>query len=266
MDHGLGWRKDRLDHRDSIFRLQVPTHTVIDETVDYNLASLPAMQFPIYNQGQTGSCVANATARNVEYLLRSQGVFDFHPSRMFIYWCARAAIGEQNLDNGCEIRDAFNTITAFGVPQESAWNFNKAILKKKPTQLAFKLAADHKALTRQSVPQKLSHLLHVLSHRLPIVFGASVFDSWNDPGETGRIPLPMPGEKPSGGHATLITGWHAKTKSFMFVNSWGMEWGERGYGYLPADYVLNPDLCSDFWSAFLMSKTEEEKRRKGTRR
>ncbi len=265
MFKGLGWRKDRLDHRDAIYRLQLPAHAKVDETIDYKLATLPAMDFPIYDQRQTNSCVANATGRNVEYLMRAQGVFDFHPSRNFIYWVARAAIGEQNKDNGCEIRDAFNCIAAYGVPHEPIWPFEDYYIKRTPTRVVFRDAVDHKALTRQPVPQKLDHLLHCLAHRLPIVFGTNVFPSWDDPGETGRIPLPAPGEKSTGGHAIMITGWHAATKSFQFVNSWGAEWGERGFGYLPADYVLNPDLSSDFWSAFLMSKTEEEKRR-GTRR
>ncbi len=262
MKHGLGWRKDRLDHRDAIFRLQLPEHVKVDETIDYSLTSLPAMQFPMYDQRQTGSCVANATGRNIEYLMRAQGVSDFHPSRLFIYWCARAAIGEQARDDGCEIRDAFNTITAFGVPREEEWPFDpEGILKSKPPKSVFKHAVDHKALTRQPVPQKLDHLLHVLSHRLPIVFGTSVFDSWDDT-MNGHLPLPSIGEKSLGGHAVLITGWRADTREFQFANSWGPKWGDAGYGYLPVDYVLNPDLSSDFWSAFLMSKTEEEKRRK----
>lgn len=259
MINGTGWRRDRVDPRDAIYRHQLAPNAIIDETVDYPLASLPAMQFPIYHQRQTGSCVAQSVGRNVEYLMRSQGVFDFHPSRLFVYWCARAVIGEQSKDAGCEIRDAFNTIAAFGVPHEEIWPFEEYYLLKRPPRQVFKDAVDHTALVRQKVPQKLNHILSCLKHRLPVVFGTATFDSW----DTGTyIPLPTTGEKPTGYHAILITGWRADTKQFQFVNSWGKDWGENGYGYLPVDYVLNPDLSADFWSAFLMSKTDEEKKRK----
>lgn len=250
---GLGWRRDRLDHRDATFRYQMKAHIPVDETRLIDLRTLDAMKFPILDQGQTNSCVAHATARNVQYLLRAQGVLDFVPSRMFIYWNARAIIGETKKDEGCEIRDAFNVITDAGVPPEKEWPFHESFLFKRPTNRVFKDAMQHVALVRQSVPQKLDHLLSCLTHRLPVVFGASVFNFWDDP-PAGIIKLPSQGDKPQGGHAILLTGWLPESKRFVFANSWGDTWGNDGYGTIPADYVLDPDLASDFWSCFLMSK------------
>ncbi|MDA7573761.1 hypothetical protein N8751_00605 [bacterium] len=30
-------------------------------------------------------------------------------------------------------------------------------------------------------------------------------------------------------------------------NSWGVNWGDQGYFYMPYKYMTNKNLCSDFW-------------------
>ena len=50
-----------------------------------------------------------------------------------------------------------------------------------------------------------------------------------------------------GGHAIVIVGYDEEKRLFTFRNSWGEDWGDKGYGYLPYDYVCDKDLASDFW-------------------
>jgi C1A family cysteine protease len=63
--------------------------------------------------------------------------------------------------------------------------------------------------------------------------------------------MPGPKEAELGGHAILLVGYYPSGKGgkirFKFRNSWGEGWGSHGYGSLPAEYVLNPDLAGDFW-------------------
>lgn len=38
-------------------------------------------------------------------------------------------------------------------------------------------------------------------------------------------------------HIVYLIGWDDATKHFKFINSWGEAWGDKGYGYLPYEYI-----------------------------
>ena len=49
------------------------------------------------------------------------------------------------------------------------------------------------------------------------------------------VPIPQRGEKDYGGHAMTITGWR-EDGTWIVLNSWGEEWGDGGYCYLPIGF------------------------------
>jgi C1A family cysteine protease len=89
------------------------------------------------------------------------------------------------------------------------------------------------------------------------MFGFTVYDSISQAARTGKIPFPSITDRRAGGHAVAAVGHddameirHANgssTKGALIIrNSWGIRWGDRGYGYLPYDYVLKR-LAVDWW-------------------
>jgi C1A family cysteine protease len=91
------------------------------------------------------------------------------------------------------------------------------------------------------------------------MFGFTVYSSVEQASDSGRIPFPSPLDKIEGGHAVVAVGYDDKMKiknryggeeaegALLIRNSWGQDWGEAGYGWLPYDY-LRKGLAEDFWS------------------
>jgi hypothetical protein len=46
-----------------------------------------------------------------------------------------------------------------------------------------------------------------------------------------------PNGKSVGGHAYVVTGWDDGRHAFRIKNSWGVEWGDRGFAWLPYAYL-----------------------------
>jgi C1A family cysteine protease len=60
--------------------------------------------------------------------------------------------------------------------------------------------------------------------------------------------MPKPNERCLGGHAVMAAGYSDASKRFLIRNSWGMDWGKKGYFTIPYDYLGNRDLSDDFWT------------------
>jgi C1A family cysteine protease len=94
----------------------------------------------------------------------------------------------------------------------------------------------------------------------PFIFGFSVYESFesDEVSKTGNVPMPDTStEELLGGHAVMAVMFDDDRKVIGCRNSWGMEWGNKGYFYLPYDYILNPNLASDFWIVTSIELNEE---------
>jgi len=102
-----------------------------------------------------------------------------------------------------------------------------------------------------AVPVELDAWKHALAEGHPIIFGIVLFESFDKQRKKGLVPLPSTnetGRESHGAHAMLCVGYSDRDRVFIVRNSWGPEWGDQGYCYMPYDYVMNPELnLGDSW-------------------
>jgi C1A family cysteine protease len=246
-----GWIPDVPDNRDLLFSApravlaELPTKT-----------DLRAQCPPVYDQGQLGSCTANAIGGAYEFDQLKEGLKDFVPSRLFIYYNERSIEGTVESDSGAMIRDGIKSVAKLGVCPEKQWAYDIAKFRDKPTKACYTAAAKHQAVVYQSVLQDLHQMQGCLASGYPFVFGFSVYESFEsaEVAKTGVVPLPKQGEKQLGGHAVLAVGYDDASQSFLVRNSWSSAWGDSGYCTMPYAYLTSQQLARDFWVIYTVEK------------
>jgi len=240
-----GWVPDLPDQRDFLYAAPAPFQGNIPVSVD-----LSGQCPPPYDQGQLGSCTANAIAGAIEFDQKKFGEKEFIPSRLFIYYNERSMEGTINSDSGAQIRDGIKSVATLGAPPEKDWAYDITKFSKKPPVKAYKDAKAHLVVLYQSLIQELGTLKGCLASGFPFVFGFTCYESFEsqEVANTGILPMPKSGEKVVGGHAVLCVGYDDATQQFLVRNSWGSSWGLKGYFKMPYAYLTNRRLASDLWT------------------
>jgi len=249
-----GWKRDKNDHRDHKLRLTMK-NIELPSKVDLR----EEFTFPEpYDQGSLGSCTANAIGFAYQYdeIIQNNSSC-FMPSRLFIYYNERKMEGTIHEDSGAEIRDGIKSINTHGVCKETLWPYTIDKFTLTPTQECYDEGRKCQAVSYSRVEQDIYSIKTMIHNKRPIVFGFMVYESFEskEVSKTGMMTLPKPKkEKCCGGHAVICIGYSDEIDfkdgskgAFIIRNSWGPDWGDKGYFYMPYKFLLNPDLASDFW-------------------
>jgi C1A family cysteine protease len=192
----------------------------------------------VEDQGQTNSCVANASVGAMELLLNKAGRGGLDLSRMFLYFNARVVGKSQQKDEGCYINHAMAALLAHGICEERMWPFMPSAVNVEPNQGCFENATHYEALQFARTPNEAA--LKSLAQELPVVFGVVLpTECYQAAGKTGMMPHPqdVPAQNPGGGHAMLMVGYNLDQKTYIVRNSWGAGYGEGGYIHIPFDVI-----------------------------
>lgn len=248
--HMKGWRRDKPDPRDR--HLMAPEGLALPDSVDLR-PHCP----PVVDQGELGSCTANASTSAMSYL-QGKALQDTLFSRLFVYAMTRHLEGTPlSDDSGAEIRDVMKALSTYGVPTETEWPYITSKFSVEPPAQAKTDALQHKALMYYRCPS-LYTMKASLAQNYPVIIGFAVPDNMMsaETARNGIVLPPAPGESFDGGHCVLAVGYNVhqmcghEQGAVLCKNSWGKGWGLSGYFWLPMSFWSGGSaaLASDCWS------------------
>ena len=219
-----------------------------------NIVDLRPLLNPIDEQHMLGSCVGNALASMLEY-------FHFYTtgerkrfSSLFIYYNARLMEEQTSqrdataFDSGADLQFAIVSLLNYGCCEERFWPFYQHLTNVQPHDVAYHHGQFYRVKDFSRLSNDPHQLRQCLAQGYPFVMAIKIFPSFAL-NHRGYIPMPHPHEQPSEfRHAVVCVGYIHSKRLFIIRNSHGIHWGDRGYGYLPYDYVADKILAKDLWA------------------
>lgn len=260
----FGYVRDDPDPRDHRFLLSHPqaSEVALPASVDLR-GALP----PVWHQESLGSCTAHSAGALLAYLYPG-----FIPSRLQLYYAARAIEGTADKDNGVQIRNAMKAMLKVGVLAEDAWPYDVERFAQQPPD-----GGERHTIAAYSRLASETEMLSCLALSMPFVLAIqlpSYFEG--DVARTGVMPLPSGRPEMIGAHAMLCVGYDLDFRSnpilaevgveaalvdstaLLVRNSWGSWWGRDGHVYVPMSWATNPSTGGDCWTGHKLFTTSSE--------
>lgn len=247
LNKGLGWLQSQPDPRN--YKLTLPTASLPDSAD--NRVNFP----PVLDQGQLGSCTANASGVAFDHGRKRQGLGFISPSRLKIYYDERVIENSVDSDAGAQMSDAIKVLANQGACPETDWPYDISKFKTKPPQKAYDDAVKDVLVKYYQVNQTDNDIMAAIAAGYAVIFGFTVFNSFEHITTNGLVSMPTSQDiqqGPLGGHAGVLCAYHHDAQGHLFYddqNSWGVGFGDKGHVYFPANYFnASSQLASDFWA------------------
>jgi C1A family cysteine protease len=271
--HSFGYKPSKPDSRDFLYKAIAPKAVALPPSVD-----LRSQCSPVRDQGQLGSCTGFAIAVGMREFLEGATPTPPTPpspgcslakllpkfitqrfklaltplSPLFLYYEERVLEGTVSVDAGAEPRDGFKVLNQIGCAKEVDWPYDISRFTVAPPDAVVKSAGDYKVSAYHRLTD-LTDAKTCLVGGAGFVLGFYVYSSFESIGADGKMPMPASGEPVIGGHAVFAAGYYDDASwaggGYLIVkNSWGIDWGDHGYFYMPYAYVT-PNRVLELWTA-----------------
>ncbi len=224
-------KPSRYDRRDRIYKVQ---NLEVKNQVD-----LREWDGYIENQGQLGSCVGASLVAAYELMLKKNYPDKFVDlSKLYAYYHARLFEDAESKDDGVEnIRSGLRGLHKFGICTEALWPYNEDMVSVQPNLDCYIEAWQRKIAIYQAL-NSVGDILEILSLGFPVITALTLFDNFKELDKKNAIvTAPKDSSSYYGGHAMCLVGHSLSSKWFIAKNSWGTDWGDNGYCYIPFDYM-----------------------------
>ncbi len=235
MKYKTGALKDKDDSRDYLIRTYLKKIT-LPESLD-----LSSTLQRVRDQSNEGSCVSFAACSMKE----SQEIDEGLLSTRFLYEKIKQPGG------GAYPRDACIILLNEGVCSEDCQKYIPNVITT--------ICDNASELAKQNKIKLYARLLTIDDMKQCLyqygcfLISFEVYEGWINP-DNGIVTID--GDL-LGGHAVCCCGFDDTKKLLKFKNSWGTEWGQKGYGYISYSDAMNS--LYDAWKSIDVPESEEEK-------
>lgn len=202
----------------------------------------------IRNQNPLSSCVGCAVARSCHMRGHFLGYHDMdYPAELGIYTLARMRekrLTEPLQDIGCFPHDAYEMAATWGLAPEDKWPFDPKLVNIAPTPDNLQAAADYKALKAFAIYEtgderalRIRQMLCAGMFPTIAITCDDTFEKWDGAG----VMTPLDGTN-RGSHYVTVIGYDVNKgpdQSYEIVNSWGENWADGGFGFLPKSRIID---------------------------
>lgn len=257
---GIGWHRDAPDHRD---------YTLRHETIFAATSRLAALDgqrpdhvdwrgycAPIEDQRPFAAGSAHACIGLLQYFERRAHGRQIRPSRLFVYKNARRLLRWTG-DSGAPLRATLKAIRRFGLPPETLWSYADDNLDREPGAFAYSFGQETADISYVRIDARNVPGPAVLESACALLAGGFCFVlgfPLSCPGDLSpMLPYPTLLDSSQDGQAVLAVGYDDRLRirsdkgALLVRNSWGADWGDAGYGWLPYSFVRE-GLAADLWT------------------
>jgi C1A family cysteine protease len=224
-------------------------------------------QSAVKSQGKRGACTYFVISSLVESLIKKKFKKELDISEEYIAWAGKVKNELRSFEEDSSVAVNALTVQQHGfmlesvLPYQTSW-FDKGMPcegKKKeknigpicyshhgPDSKSIKKIINGKSFIFESVDSSSIDVVQAIAKfKSPVT--ASILAHpliWSSSSDTGDLILTkelkeecLTKKANCGAHAVLIVGYDLDKKKFTFKNSWGDDWGAKGYGSITFDYM-----------------------------